>query len=772
MPPSHIQVLLVEDNADQARRIAEELAPGEGSVTLTPVGSLQDALVWLTSHPCQAILLDLNLPDSRGLSTLEAILDSRPLLPVVILADPEERELAIAGRERGAVDYLLKQPGNPDGITCLPRTLRYALERSRLCQELIDSRESLRNLVDQNVDGMLVVDAEGRLCFANPAVSSLFSGRHLQMGEHFGFPVVAGGTTELDIVPAPGQERRVAEMRVSHTLWEGKPAYLASLRDITERKNVERELQQAKQAAEVANRAKSAFLATMSHEIRTPMNAIIGMAELVEQAPTQSERQEGLAIIREAGHALLLLINDILDLAKIEAGEVSLHEDIFSPNDILESVWNIMRIPAEKEKGLKLTYQIAPDVPLAVRGDHRRLRQILINLVGNAIKFTSRGSITLSLRLDPEDPSGRHLQFQVSDTGIGISPQSLEMIFEAFVQADDSISRKFGGTGLGLAICKRLVDVMGGRIGVESREGGGSTFQFTILAPPMEFEEFDLGLLEPPSPSAAPLDETARQEVTPDYRILLVEDNPINQIVAVKLLKRLGYTPDIANNGEEALQRFSQTNYDLAFLDVMMPRLDGLETVRLLRKMENERRGKKCVVVALTAFAMDSDREQCLAAGMDDYLSKPVNSADLKRVLHYWLDLKDDGGEVRTLRPEPAEDPVNWATLEELMADLECPHEGYSLINIFLMAMEERLNGLEEAVDLDNGENILRMARKLKSAALQVGARKVGLLAGQLERSGRNNSLNKTRPLMESLRREIAEAGESIRNRLLALQTE
>ena len=513
-------------------------------------------------------------------------------------------------------------------------------EQKKLDQRLRDQQFYTRSLIESNIDALMATDPSGIITDVNKQMEALTGCTRDELigapfRDYFTDPERAEAAIKLVL-----SEKKVTDYELTACARDGKQTVVsynattfydrnrtlqgvfAAARDVTERKRVEAELRAAKAVAESASQTKSDFLASMSHEIRTPMNAIIGIADLLAKTPLAPEQDKYVQIFRRAGDNLLNLINDILDLSKVEASQLELERTGFSLNDHLEKVTEMV-VDRAHEKGLALVCEIAPNVPNDLVGDPTRLRQVLLNLLSNAIKFTESGEVSLRVAPDADSSVPTALRFTVSDTGIGIPGDKLGQVFERFTQADSSTTRRFGGSGLGLTISKRLVELMGGRIWVESRVGEGSVFAFAV-----PFEIWAAAN----RPTAAPVG-TGHEAPLPALCILLAEDSPDNCWITMAYLKDTPYRVEIAETGAIACKKFIAGHYDLVLMDRQMPIMDGLTATRTIRAWEQANDRPPTPIIALTASALKGDREMCLAAGCTAFLTKPIKQEVLLQAI-------------------------------------------------------------------------------------------------------------------------------------------
>lgn len=518
----------------------------------------------------------------------------------------------------------------------------------RYQRELARSEARFRAIVDNSSDIVAIVNRGRRLIYANTALERQLGYSQAELGA-LGLNVVHPGDRPAveqaieaahaqpgRIVPAPHRCRhldgswRSVEMDLLNLLHvPGVNGIVAHIRDVTERREFQDKLAEAKLQAEQASKAKSDFLTTMSHEVRTPMNGILGMCGLLEETRLDPTQREYASIIRGSAHSLLTIVNDVLDLSRIEAGKMVLAREPFSLEAVCREAIDLLR-PRALEQNISLVLDYPPAIPRHFLGDGARIRQVVVNLVGNAVKFTHAGGVTL--RVSAFTAAGPCLvRVEVRDTGIGIAPDQLPRLFEKFTQADSSNTRRYGGSGLGLSISRSLIERMGGEIGAGSEPGRGSCFWFelplplTDVQPPLE-----------PGPAAI--------EALPKARVLVVEDNRVNQLVVARMLGRLGLEIDTAGDGQEALDRVARSSFDLILMDCQMPGMDGYQAAAAIRRSEFP--AHHTPIIALTANAMEGERQRCLDAGMDDYLSKPVEIGHLSQVL------------ARYLKPDPATAPA------------------------------------------------------------------------------------------------------------------
>ena len=632
--------------------------------------------------------------------------------------------------------------------TCMDVT-----ERKRAEKELRLAQFSLEHASE----AIHWADAHGRFVYANQAacrafgcslaelltlsVSDISPQSSKEGWSVFWKDLKARGSVTLQRVHATRQGHLFpVELAATYVQFDGKEFSFAISRDITQRKLADQEMRQAREAAEAANRAKSQFLANMSHEIRTPMNGVIGVAGLLLDTQLTPEQRQYAEIVRSSGEALLAVINDILDFSKIEARKLTLETTDFDLSTVLRDATSLLAIKAS-EKGLALTCELEPGIPTRLRGDPGRLRQILVNLIGNAVKFTPQGDVVTSVKSEMEDERTVSLLFSVQDTGIGFRQERASSLFQPFVQDDATSTRRFGGTGLGLAITKELVELMGGQIHVKSEEGKGSTFWFTAA-----FEkQAQCGAMAAVA-GGAPVTARAVPRKQPDrvydktrMRILVAEDNPTNQEVALAILRKFGYRADVVANGVDALLALREADYDVVLMDCMMPEMDGYEATRRIRDSANGVRNPAIAIIAMTADAMSGDRERCLQAGMNDYLAKPVEPHALAALLEKLLTESGARGEDKS-----AVGPASIHTFnrDKLLARLMNDEVlAGKIIAGFLEDLPRQLLALRSHLEKGDAPGAQMLAHTLKGATATVSAESMTACCLEVQKAAGANEI-------------------------------
>jgi PAS domain S-box-containing protein len=528
-------------------------------------------------------------------------------------------------------------------------------ERKRAEENLRASEKRLAQIIDFMPDATLVIDNNGRVIAWNQAIERLTGVRTEEMlGKgNFDYAVPFYGKRRPMLADLALRPRTYIHNAYESFQWNGDsitaeatittpdgPQHIwgtatvlfdasgraigaiECIRDITELKNYQINLQRAKDNAEAANTAKSEFLANMSHEIRTPLNGVLGMLQLLQTTDLDKEQSNFVHTATFSGKSLLSVINDILDFSKIEAGKIELSNEPFSPANLVRTITETFALQAS-EKGIQLEHMVTKNVPDTVLGDNGRIRQVLFNLIGNAVKFTHEGRVGIVLDAETEDPENVRLLLTVADTGVGIDKQKLPNIFKPFTQADGSLARKYQGTGLGLSIVKRLVALMQGHIEIESEPGKGTRVKLDLLAD---------------AAATTRISETGRDAAASAggngaFRILVAEDNPVSQIFTIKILEKLGHQVTLVDNGNDVLAMLAGETFDLVLMDIQMPGMDGMEATRKIRNGDSGVLDSTVPIVAMTAHAMQGDREKFILTGMNDYVSKPLAVEELERII-------------------------------------------------------------------------------------------------------------------------------------------
>jgi PAS domain S-box-containing protein len=649
-------ILLVEDNPGDVLLLRKMLqATPQGTSTIHAVPRLSDGMEYLRKGHADAVILDLGLPDSTGLSTFHAFQARHPDLPIIVLTELNDQEIALQVLRSGGQDYLIKGQINNE---LLSRSIRYAIERKQLelklrkakqeteeaARTLEESEQRFRSLFENSPVAIFITQPGGTIISANSAATEIFGWTNEEICRLGRAGLIEDNPELVSALEERERTGRIHARPLTAIRKNGErfPVEIDSvilpnkhqnafvmMRDISERKRhedqlkalaagLEEKVRERTEELKSANRAKDEFLANMSHEIRTPLAGVFGITEVLLGRDLPGPVRDDLELVRSSSESVLFLLNDLLDLARVEQGKLDLHMVSFDIRTLVKNLVPLYTMQAER-KGIVFQTSLAPDLPQMVVCDPDRLAQVIKNLLSNAVKFTEHGRITLDVRPEKVTEHLARIRFTVSDTGIGIPEVKVRTIFQAFTQADPTYSKKFAGAGLGLAITKMLVELMGGEVNVQSELGIGSTFSFTIG---FEKAEPQVYLEQKQVISLSDL---------PPLTILLAEDNPVNRLFLRRAFTQAGHRVVEAENGAEVLHKLYGNTIDMVLMDIQMPEMDGIEATRRIRSGKHGR--ADIPIIALTAYAMKGDREKFLEKGMDGYVTKPVDFGELARTI-------------------------------------------------------------------------------------------------------------------------------------------
>jgi signal transduction histidine kinase/two-component SAPR family response regulator len=839
--PETLRILLVEDESHDRNAFVRTLARSRGGHEVTESESAEDALRRLhgADRPFHVVVSDHGLPGMDGLELLRAMQEQGLDLPFLLLTGNGSGDLTVQALRQGAEDCMVKDQDQaylqvlPDLLPAVVARHRHRMFYEQEQKILPRERVLFEAVFNYAPEGIVVCDEQARIVMANPAAERLYArpipfGRpyeshaEMRLQQPDGTPydprslplsraALDGETVrneEVRIVWPDGSSRTLlvnaAPLRDADGASTGAVGMFQDVsywkeaererQDLLERVSVQAaELEKQKRAADAATMAKSDFLASMSHEIRTPMNALLGMTRLVLANDLDERQKERVEMIYESAGSLLDILNDVLDYSKIEAGKLDLEEKDFSLVPFVESLATQYKVLAQSKR-LALELHLDEDVPRRVRGDRQRLRQILTNLLNNAVKFTDKGGVELRLEAVGDKDDARRdnavLRFSVRDTGIGIPEDSLSSIFESFTQVDSGYTRKKTGTGLGLAISKRLAELLGGTLWVESMEGEGSTF-YLLLTMPVARE--DEAPLEPEAEAEAvpePEEEEEPEAIPeqPTMNILLAEDNQINSIMAMELLEEAGHRVTAVENGEEALQALEAGDYDLVLMDVQMPVMDGVTATRMIRESESGKFDPEIPVIGLSAYAMKGDRERFLDTGMDYYVTKPLEAEYLFNILRaVWAsrdaEVRESAGRKRQA-PERAgtaevKDPEQAARNRE-----DKPYDREGLLNkyrnntdllkkILFLYIDEtpaRVERLAGEVEQGDFPAVADLAHRLTGASSTIRAHGLCDMLKEMERRSEAEDQNTLRDLVPQVQDELERILEGLTHLLQSLE--
>lgn len=750
---------IIEDNAQDRYLIQRTIDSTFPQSEIRTATRISEAVQELERRPADLILLDLNLPDSIGFETFTRLNSTFPNIPIFILSVFGDQKLSAQAVSEGAADFLSKEYLTDSAL--LGQSLRKAFERQQTLLSLKETREKLKNILNSSSDGIVLTDLSGNILFHNRTATKLLGQSFFEKNKIFFIKPSIPEEQTLNWRPE-GQDRQLTlSVSTTSSRWDHTEAFCFTLRDFTNRQAIIDALIAARKKADLSNSAKGTFLANVSHEIRTPLNGIMGAATLLSDTTLNREQTDYVHTIIQSSDFLLTLINDLLDLSRIESGKFSVENTTFNLWELIHSSVEPFALSNNK-KPITFAQTMAPSLPDSLVGDPWRVRQILTNLLANAFKFTEKGCVSLHVETEAASSSSDHhfqfISFTVSDTGIGISEDILANLFTPFYQGNQEITKTFGGTGLGLAISKRLTDLMCGTLTVSSSVGQGTTFTLRI-----PFAVPTTQSLEPKKPSDPQPDTESKSRAVSVPQIskvyfknhpfvLVAEDHPINQKLVVKMLENMGCRVMCANSGREAIERAAHTALDLVLMDCQMPEMEGTEAVKALRKLPQY---ELTPIIAMTAYVYPADIEKCLRAGMNEVLKKPFRKSELEMVVTRWLG--ENFSEQSSLQgPLVNQDMVDsWRALAgEDTADFE--HE---ILSLFFTTSNDFLTQATRAIEANDFDTLEGLLHRYRGSAGHLGAERLASFLNENEQR-----IHEQRTILPDLIAQIEGEVEALKN--------
>lgn len=763
-----INILIIDDDEFDRQLIIRALKPSGFKAEVTIATGISDANKILAGASFDCIFLDYNLPGSNGLEILKEIKNLKGICPIIMVTNQGDESLAVKAMKLGASDYISKTLISTESVSQL---IRYALKiksaqatTEKIEKKLVEAENRLEKIIANIPIALFSVDKCGMIKY--------FRGKGKEFLLQFGIEVENKSIYDLDS-RLPSQTHLFSKAIAGNCVDDDfvfddkfyKIVYMPSVDesgnvssvdgiifDNTVAKTSEHELKKSLEESEENQKIKETFLANMSHEIRTPIHGIMNLSDILLKTTLNPEQYKFLTAIKRSADNLLVIINDILDLSKIEAQKMTFENTPFCTREVINVIYDLFK-PKADENGIALKLEFDSNIPELLNGDQVRFSQVINNLVNNAIKFTEKGEVKITAKACEFNESFCVLEIAVEDTGMGIPQHKLQSIFNSFTQASDDITRKFGGTGLGLSICKKLVEMQGGIIDVKSKLGKGSVFSFKL---PFELCTEALHKEEEKEKKnfdGAPL------------HILVVEDNDINRLVIRKMIKDWGFSCDEATDGIKALELISEKKYDVVLMDVEMPGKNGYEATKEIRKNTDERI-KNIAIIAMTAHANSAEKDKCLLSGMNDYVSKPFNADDLKHKILTLLSRSaiNSGGSEKSVSPRI----TNLAYLREISDNNEDFFKDF--INLFLQNAPLSITDLETGAANKDWEKVRQASHKLKPSLSYIGMKEMHAMAASIEDYSKSKSNLSEIPLMiRQLKSACDQAYEELENELKSL---